>query len=61
MTQRNLDDRPTVRVKSHSYQPLKVEKEEIVMIRNPDGSVPTPGELVRVALSPMNVVKDSGT
>lgn len=52
------DDRPTVRVKPHSYQPSKAELEEPVVIRKADGSVPTPEELARAALRPMNVVED---
>ena len=52
------DDKPTVRVKPHNYQPSKAELEETVTIRKADGSVPTPEELARVALRPMNVVED---
>ena len=53
-----MTDQPTVRVKPHSYQPSKAELEEPVVIRKADGSVPTPEELARVALRPMNVVED---
>jgi len=52
------EDRPTVRVKPHSYQPTKAELEEPFVIRKPDGSIPTPGELVRGALRPVNVIED---
>ncbi|MDE0270131.1 MAG: hypothetical protein OXP11_02895 [Gammaproteobacteria bacterium] len=52
------DDKPTVRVKPHSHQPSKAELEEPVIIRKPDGSVPTPEELARVALRPMKVIED---
>ena len=52
------EDRPTVRVKPHSYQPSKAELEEVVVLRKPDGSVPTPRELVRAALQPVNVIED---
>ena len=48
----------TVRVKPHAYQPSKAELEEPVVIRKPDGSVPTPEEIARVALRPMNIVED---
>ena len=51
------EDRPTVRVKPHSYQPSKAELEEPFVIRKPDGSIPTPAELVRGALRPVNVIE----
>ncbi|MCY4460235.1 MAG: hypothetical protein OXC26_07550 [Albidovulum sp.] len=51
-------DRPTVRVKPHSYQPSKAELNESIVIRKRDGSVPSPEELVRTALRPMKVVED---
>ncbi|MCY4461648.1 MAG: hypothetical protein OXC26_14825 [Albidovulum sp.] len=51
-------DRPTVRVKPHSYQPSKAELNEPIVIRKRDGSVPSPEELVRTALRPMKVVED---
>ena len=50
--------RSDVRVKPHSYQPRKAELEEPVVIRKPDGSLPTPEELARVALRPMYIVED---
>ena len=50
--------RGAVRVKLHSYQPSKAEMEEPVVIRKPDGSTPTPEELARVALRPMNIIAD---
>ena len=52
-------DRPTVRVKPHSYQPSKAEHNETVVVRKKDGTVPTPEELVRTALRPMKVIEDS--
>ncbi|MCY4462720.1 MAG: hypothetical protein OXC26_20335 [Albidovulum sp.] len=51
-------ERPTVRVKPHSYQPSKAELEEPFVVRKRDGSIPMPGELVRTALRPMNVIED---
>jgi len=51
--------RPTVLVKPHSYQPRKAELEEPVVIRKPDGSVPTPEELARAALCQVNMVEDN--
>ena len=53
-----MSDKPTVRVKPHSYQPSKAELEEDIVIRKADGTVPTPEELARVALRPMNIVED---
>ena len=52
------ETKPTVRVKPHSYQPSKAELEESIVIRKPDGSVPTPEEIARAALRPMNIVED---
>lgn len=52
------EDRATVQVKPHSYQPSKAELEEPFVIRRPDGSIPTPAELVLGALRPVNVVED---
>ena len=52
-------ERPTVHIKPHSYQPSKAELEEPFVIRKPDGSMPTPEELVRAALRPMNIIEDS--
>jgi len=51
--------KPTVKVKPHSYQPSKAELEENVMVRKSDGSIPSPEELVRFVLRPMDVVEDS--
>ena len=52
------DDKPTVRVKPHSYQPSKAELEEPVVIRKADGTAPSPEEVARVALRPMNIVEN---
>ena len=52
------DDKPTVRVKPHRYQPSKAELDETIVVRKPDGSVPTPEELARAALRPMKVIED---
>ena len=46
-----------VRVQPMSYSPTKVEMEEPIVIRKPDGSVPTPDELAK-ALGPVKLVKD---
>ena len=53
-----MTDRPTVRVKPHSYQPSKEELEEAVIIRKADGTAPTPEELTKAALRPMTVIED---
>ena len=53
------DDRPTVRVKPNRYQPTKAEMNEPVVLRKPDGSVPTPEEVIRAAFQPARVVVDS--
>ncbi len=54
----NIVERPTIRVKPHSYQPTKAEKEEPLILRKPNGRRPTPEEVVRTALRPMNVIVD---
>lgn len=51
------DTKPIVRVKPHSHQPSKAELEESVIIRKADGLAPTPEELARIALHPMNIVE----
>ena len=53
------EKRPEVRVKPHSYQPSKSEIEQPFVIQRADGTVPTPGEIVRGALRPMKVIEDS--
>ena len=58
MTDLKSHAKPTVKVKPHSYQPTKAELEETVAVRKPDGSLPTPAELARGALRPMNVIED---
>lgn len=55
---KSIETKPTVRVKPHSYQPTKAEKEELLVIRKPNGCVPTPEEVARIALRPMNVIED---
>ncbi|MBC6408531.1 MAG: hypothetical protein GDA40_10705 [Rhodobacteraceae bacterium] len=50
--------KPTVKVKRHSYQPSKAELKENMTVRKPDGSVPSPEELARVALRPINVIEE---
>ena len=52
-------ERDEVRVKPHSYQPTKAEREEPFVIRRADGSIPTPEEFARVALRQVRVVEDS--
>ncbi len=50
--------RPTVRVKSHNYQPKKAEMKETIPQHKPDGSRWTPEEAARALLRPVNVVED---
>ena len=49
---KRADERPTVRVKPHDYQPHKAELEETVKIEA------TPEELARAVLRPVNIVDD---
>lgn len=56
---KQLETPRIVKVKPHSYQPSKAELEEPIDIRKSDGTKPTPGELARTALRPMNVIEDS--
>ena len=53
-TARKETARPVNLVKS-DYQPSKAELEEPIDIRRPDGTQPTPEELVRAALRPVSV------
>ena len=50
-------ERREVRLKPHAYQPTKAELNEPVVIRQADGSVPMPEELVRIALSQVRVIE----
>ena len=52
------NERPTVWVKPHSYQPKKAEMEEAIPQHKPDGSRWTPEETARALLRPVNVVED---
>ncbi len=52
-------NRPTVRVKPHSYQPTKAELEDPFVIRKADGTVPTLSEFARIALRPKRVIEDN--
>ena len=45
-------DRPTVRVKPHSYQPSKAEREAPIRIKA------TPDQIVKAAVTPVNIVED---
>ena len=48
------EDRPTVRVKPHSYQPSKAELEAPFTL--PPGT--TPEDLARAAVTPVNIVEE---
>lgn len=52
------EQRPTVTVKPHSYQPSKDELEADMTLRHADGSRWTPEEAARALLQPVNVVED---
>ena len=49
----------TVRVKPHAYQPSKVELDDPIILRNPDGSIPTVDEAADAVLRPVKIVEDS--
>ena len=56
-------DRPakpikTIRIKPSSYQPTKAELEEVIILRNPDGSRATPEQVARAVLEPVNIIID---
>lgn len=51
-------ERRKVRVEPHTHQPTKAELEEPVVIRKADGTMPTPEEFARVALSQVRLVED---
>ena len=53
MTKPQPDNRPTVRVKPHSYQPSKAELEE--PIRLPTGT--TAKQLAVAAVTPVNIIE----
>ena len=44
--------RPTIRVKPHSYQPSKAEREAPIRINA------TPDQIVKAAVTPVNIVED---
>ncbi len=52
------NERRTVRVKPHSYQPKKAEMEETIEQHKPDDSRWTPEEAARALLRPVNVIED---
>lgn len=52
------EERQKVRVKPHSYQPSRADMDDPIIIRNPDGSVPTESEFVSRVLRPMKIEED---
>ena len=52
-TMPQLADRPTVRVKPHSYQPSKAELEEPIRVDA------TPQQLAQAVVTPVHVIEDS--
>ena len=53
-----MKDKPTVRVKPHSYQPSKAERDAPIDIRKPDGTWPTVDEFMDAAFGPVEIVED---
>ena len=49
---KTIIDRPTIRVKPHSYQPSKAELEEPIHINA------TPKQLAKAAVTPVRIVED---
>ena len=48
-------DKSVVRLKPHRYKPSKAKLEEEIVIRNADGSTPTPQELMRAAVRDVRI------
>ena len=44
-----------VEIAKQSYQPTKAEVEEEIVLRNADGSVPEPEDLVRALTTPVEI------
>lgn len=44
-----------VEIVKQSYQPTKAEVEEMIVLRNPDGSVPEPIDLARALTEPVEI------
>lgn len=53
------EDRRTVTVKPHSYQPNKAELEEPLDLRKADGTKYTLDDAAKALMRPVNVVEDS--
>ena len=51
MTKRS-DNPPTIRVKPHSYQPSKAEREATIRFNA------TPDQIIRAAVTPVRIVED---
>ena len=45
-------DRPTIRVKPHSYQPSKAEREALIRINA------TPEQIARAVVTPVRIIED---
>jgi hypothetical protein len=44
-----------VEIVKQDYQPTKAEAEEVIVLRNPDGSVPEPVDLARALTEPVEI------
>ena len=46
---------PIIKLARQDYQPTKAEREEEVLLRNADGSVPSPTDVVRALTRPVEI------
>ena len=47
--------RPRVEIVKQDYQPTQAELNETMLLRNKDGSVPTPEEVVKALMEPVTI------
>ena len=59
MSGQKTKQKPVVRVRPHTYQPSKAELEAPIVMRNPDGSVPTVNDVADAVLRPVRIVEDA--
>ena len=52
------DNRRTVHLKPTSYKPSKAELDEPIILTNPDGSRPTPGDVAHAIVQPVRIIRD---
>lgn len=51
----NKKHKTRVEIVKQDYQPTKAEAEEVIVLRNPDGSVPEPVDLARALTEPVEI------